>query len=71
MSRQTVMKIRIDAALPTDPADLGAVTANAQKIEELKKHLAENGFTLTGEVSAKLGTVNSEEPEKQDAEQAA
>ena len=56
------MRVRMDLAIETNPAELSELTNAAKAIEALKTAAKELGFTLTADVTAKLGSVDVAEP---------
>lgn len=58
--RKPAMRVRMDLAIVTNPAELSDLTDAAKKIEALKVAAKELGFTLTADVTAKLGSVDAE-----------
>lgn len=72
-TRTTAMRVRMDLAKPTNPADMKSLAETAEAIQALKSHAASLGFELTSEVNAKLGSYVFEDgqPEEQLADPAA
>ena len=56
------MRVRLDLAIETNPAELSELTNAAKKIEALKTAAKDLGFTMTADVTAKLGSVDVAEP---------
>ena len=62
--RKPAMRVRMDLAIETNPADIDQVMASAKAIEALKTAAKDLGFTMTADVTAKLGSVGvDDEPE--------
>lgn len=55
-TRSTAMKVRVDLAIKTDPANIDDLMKTSNAIQTLKIHAADLGFVLTVDVSAKMGT---------------
>tara|TARA_R110000744_G_scaffold326330_4_gene432114 strand:- start:20474 stop:20704 length:231 start_codon:yes stop_codon:yes gene_type:complete len=55
-TRLPALRIRLDLAIKTDPTDMTAFGTSVGKVHALKAAALEAGFTLTEEMTSRVGT---------------